>query len=196
MFKIVFKCTFLVLLNLFLMIHAFAEETPSPSTNSQSSQSQSNWLSVANPNAISFELLGRAGLYSFNYDRLLIDYVALGVGFSAITIRSTSGANSNNATALLFPVYGNFYLPLKSKTHRFYGTVGVTFAHSSSSADTDTGDVANESGTGTGYIAGVGYEYRSQDVDGGFIFRASVNVLKAGDSIFAPWPGVSAGYAF
>ncbi len=58
-------------------------------------------ITARRPNAVSFEGLGRAILYSLNYDRSITENIGLGAGLSYFNL---SGAN-----VYVFPLYGNYY---------------------------------------------------------------------------------------
>lgn len=133
------------------------------------------------PNAVSLEILGRGGLYSLNYDRMLTDDFALGAGFSSYSVSS----GNSNAKALIFPIYGNYYFT--GGPHRWFATAGANVISASGNLDGD----AQISGSGVAGTLGGGYEYRG---DSGFLFRAAPYVFVGNAS--GLWLGLSLGYAF
>ena len=133
--------------------------------------------------AISAELLGRAAIYSFNYDYNFIPNIAAGAG-----VAFWSQSQGKTSASLTFiPVYGNFYL-LTGK-HRPFATAGITFGSLSVAVENDSA-----SGSGTMLTLGAGYELRTE---GGFIMRVAGYRLSSNtsnDSAF--WPGISFGGSF
>jgi hypothetical protein len=130
-------------------------------------------------NAMSLELLGRGFLYSFNYDRMLTDNVAVGAGISHYSI----GSGDVSAGAWIIPLYGNYYLG--SGNGRFFATGGANVILASAGAGDD-----RVSGSGLAGVLGGGWEYRA---DNGFLFRASPYVFVGKAS--GAWLGISVGYA-
>ncbi|MGE0615572.1 MAG: hypothetical protein AB7P04_08015 [Bacteriovoracia bacterium] len=137
-------------------------------------------VDISKPNVVSVELLGRAVIYSLNYDRLVSDSIALGAGISAYSVSYFGAGNSY----FLLPTYLNYYL--SPKIGRGFFTGGFTFALSGATASS-TGPFV---GAGVALTAGGGYEYRYQ----GAILRAAGYFLVG--KTFQPWLGVSAGLIF
>ncbi len=131
-------------------------------------------------NGMSLELLGRGLLYSFNYDYLISDSVALGAGVANYSFSS----GSSSASAWIIPIYANYYLT--GGRHRWFATGGANLILASGS----TGGDDRVTGSGVAGVVGGGYEYRS---DGGFLFRAAPYVFVGKAS--GAWLGVSFGYA-
>jgi len=129
--------------------------------------------------ALSTELLGRGGLYSFNYDYMILDNLAIGAGVSTYSI--SSGTSSAKAT--IIPAYANYYV--NDGNHRFFGSAGANIIHASGKID----DSAQVSGSGLAGVLGGGYEYRN---DSGFLFRAAPYVFVGKAS--GVWLGFSFGY--
>ena len=127
-------------------------------------------------NDFGIELLGKALIYSFSYQRMVTPRVGLQAGFGVL------GGSAVDGTVALFPVSAKFYF-LSGNGSPFVtgGIVGVT-------ADVDSGPV--ESAT-YGH-AGLGFEIRS---DSGFVFRGAAYTLIA-EGEFLIWPGLHFGYAF
>jgi|GEM_PF-3304992 len=143
--------------------------------------SASSGSSLQNPNAISFELLGRGILYSFNYDRELSQNFALGAGY--VSYSATSGSSS--ATLTVIPLYANWYF--SPGPHRGFLTAGADLVMLSASL---SGYQLGASGLAP--IAGGGYEYRGP---GGFLFRGT-GYLVVGTVSSTATIGLTFGYAF
>ena len=131
-------------------------------------------------NDVGIELLGKALLYSFSYQRMVGTSLGLEAGFGAL-----GGSGSSGSTAILFfPVSAKLYLIPKDGTlYLTGGAVLVTASTSSGPFDNATdfyGDV------------GLGFEFRSP---GGFLFRGTAYALFADGGYFI-WPGITVGYAF
>ncbi len=181
------KITLFLLLSLFSFANAIdadaaeknasaADETTTPPA--VETQSTSRMLPR---NAVSLELLGRGILYSLNYDYLIQDNIAIGAGFSNITL----SAGTSSASATFIPLYGNYYFT--GGNHRWFGTGGMTLIHTTGKIDSES----KVSGTGLAAIFGAGYEYRG---DSGFLFR--INPYLFVGKARGVWLGTSLGYAF
>ncbi|MCC6277367.1 MAG: hypothetical protein IT289_05580 [Oligoflexia bacterium] len=131
--------------------------------------------------AVSIELLGRAGRWSINYDHMVSEDIALGGGFSYVSASS----GSSSASALIIPVYGNYYF--KTNNHRPFATAGIDIVTA-----TVSGSGFSGSASGVAAVLGGGYEFRG---DSGFLFRAAPYLLVGGGGV-AFWAGFSFGYAF
>lgn len=142
---------------------------------------QEEETALTRPNIISFELLGRGVLYSFNYDRSINEMFAVGAGISGYS------ASSDGETASLFliPVYGNFYF--SPGPSRGFLTGGLDIVAASA---TLAGDTVGASGAVP--IIGGGWEYRGS---GGFVFRLPGYILIGnGGTLF--WIGLGFGVSF
>jgi hypothetical protein len=143
--------------------------------------------------------LGRAGIYSANFDYSIASQIAVGAGFSYIPGSSDSfdtgfGPSTTVTTpsVTLVPVYANFYLG--GGNHRLFGTVGTTYVTLSGGGSDEGEDYFGDSGSTSGFLflPGAGYEYRG---DGGFLFRLTGYYLIAGAGN-TPWGGLSLGFTF
>jgi len=142
------------------------------------------------PDAASFEAMGRGLLWSVNYDRTLIDSMAVGLGFGTVGTKTATGGDGGTM-AYLLPLYYNYYFMLTQGS--IYATAGVDFVINS-------GSVKNL-GAATGNVDfpsypvmpvfGAGYENRSAS---GFMFRFALYGIW-GDGL-DPWGGFSFGYCF
>jgi hypothetical protein len=132
-------------------------------------------------NDVSIELLGKAALYSFGYQRMVTPALGLEVGLGAIG----GGSSSENATIVFAPIGGKLYvIPKDGSLFLAAGAVLV-------SASVTDGPFS-DSGTDSYGYAGLGFEFRSS---GGFMFRGTAYGLFSGGEYFI-WPGITIGYAF
>ncbi|MFH1700400.1 MAG: hypothetical protein ABIE07_07405 [Candidatus Zixiibacteriota bacterium] len=127
-------------------------------------------------NDFGLELLGKAALYSFNYQYMVTPMIGLEAGLSAL------GGSATDATVFFVPVGGRIYLVPKNGSPFLTG--GLVYLNGTS----DAGPLDSET---YGY-GGLGFEFRSQS---GFLFRGTAYGLIAGGEFFI-WPGLNVGYAF
>ena len=130
-----------------------------------SSEIEINQASEQN-NSLSLEVLGRAVIYSVNYDHRFNEI--FGIGFGLSYFKADSGV-------FMAPVFLTIY-PLK----RFFITAGAL------TAPFEKKD--NILGT-----TSLGYEYKNAD---GFLFRGSLYQFYSSKFTMPAWPGVSVGFAF
>jgi hypothetical protein len=144
------------------------------------SRSDEDDIKIEHPNTASVELLGRAGLYSLDFDRLFTDTLALGLGLSIET-----APNSGGQVTWIVPLYLNYYFG-NSKC-RPYLTGGVN-----SGGGYSTG-LSGSIFTGTlaAAVLGGGYEWH---LDNGLVLRAAPYLFWG--SMVTAWFGISAGYRF
>ena len=132
-------------------------------------------------NDFGVELLGKALIYSFSYQRMVGTTLGLEAGLAAYG----GGAASGSTTLAFFPLGAKVYLfPKNSSLYLTGGAVLVT-------ASTNSGPFSDNAAAFYG-DAGLGFEVRSP---GGFVFRGTVYGLFGGGGYFI-WPGVTLGYAF
>lgn len=156
-----------------------AETLPAPNTVESKAEQNMNSPELRR-NGMSLELLGRGLFYSFNYDYLLTDHLALGAGAANYSMSS----GSSSASAWIIPVYANYYLT--GGKHRWFTTAGANLIFASSTVGNDS----RVSGSGVAGVLGGGYEYRGEN---GFLFRAAPYVFVGKAS--GAWLGFSFGYA-
>jgi hypothetical protein len=130
---------------------------------------------------VGIELLGKAFLYSFNYQYTPVKQLGLEVGLGALG----GGTTDDNTTLIFVPFGGKFYIIPKDGS--LYLTAGGVYLN----GRTDAGPLDESGSTSYGY-AGLGFEYRSES---GLLFRGSAYGLIAGGGFWI-WPGLSVGYAF
>ena len=157
----------------------------------RSTEDERDHTAVTRPNALSGEVLGRAGLYSVNYDRSLGESFAVGAGLSTWSWSDFD----YRGTVTILPAYGNYYFSPGPK--RGFITAGIDLAILS--ADERTSSVYNSNrssslirGSGVAPVAGGGYEFRGEN---GFLFRATGYVTLI-QSTLIPWGGASFGVTF
>jgi hypothetical protein len=145
-------------------------------------------------NAAYFELGGNAILYSVNYDRRFNNTWTGRAGFMIVSAEGTDQDTGERAEVSLaiIPVMMNALLG--RGTHRLELGAGPLFGIGGGSIeDPEVGDVDEFSAAG---LAGVTttFGYRRQPLDGGFVFRASLNPFYSGKPQL--WAGISAGWSF
>ena len=153
---------------------AFAK-TEDPSQ-TQESTMESTSGAASRKHALTLELLGRGGLYSFNYDYTVMQDLAVGVGAAFYS--------AGGASASVFPLYASQYFG--GENHRFMVTGGPTLVLASVDADS-----ATLNGKGIAGTVGAGYEFRA---DSGFLFRATPYYNFG--ALSGLWLGVSGGLTF
>lgn len=129
-------------------------------------------------NAVYAELLGNGLIMSFNYDVRLAGKMGgrLGVGY----------VGGNDASVLTVPVMANYLLGKNGKY--FEIGAGITYISGSTNFGEDI--------TGSTTIGTFSLMYRSQPVDGGFMWKIGLTPILA-EGFFVPyWAGVGLGYAF
>jgi hypothetical protein len=131
------------------------------------------------PNSIYAEGLGAGLAYSLNYERLVVDDVAVRAGFSYMSFgASTTMSNGEtigaSATFMTFPITAS-YLGVRSGKHALELGGGTTLMSASGSA---SGIGASSSGSGFGALgnAMVGYRFHPIE-DAGFNFRVGTMAL-------------------
>jgi hypothetical protein len=129
------------------------------------------------PNDFTLELGGRCIVYSLSYQRFISEQVGLEIGASML--------GGTDVSVIFLSGGARFYLTKKNATPCLAG--GIVFV----TAGTSAGPFGEDSASGVYFYASPGFEYRTS---GGFVFRASVNILiKEG---FFVWPGLTLGIAF
>jgi hypothetical protein len=132
----------------------------------------------AQQNILGVDLLGRAGIYSFNFERVSELGIGAGGGFGVLSIE--------RERAFIVPLYIS-YAPFK-KAHSLYGATGITVGISNLSLYTNEPYRTGVAGTITG-----GYQYKSP---GGFLIRPTVTFFYNAHQSFCCWPGVMIGHSF
>lgn len=143
------------------------------------------------PNVLYVEGLGNAGIYSLNYERLVIPELAVRVGFSYISLSASGGGASAKVSLLTIPIMAN-YLGIGNDTHHLELGLGLVLVNATGSSSSGAGSV---SGSGFGAYGTATVGYRFQPLSGGFLFRAGFTPL-FGSGGFQAWGGVSLGVSF
>jgi hypothetical protein len=158
-------------------------------------------------NSIYLEGTGAAIAYSINYERLVIDQLAVRLGFSYLTIGASatagSATTSSSASYLFFPITAS-YIGIRSGKHSLELGGGATLLYVSGSA---SGLGTSTSGAGMVPYGTVLAGYRLHPVGhAGFQFRIGVMAL-IGQGLglqnpnpnsvgVIPWPYLSLGASF
>ncbi len=137
--------------------------------------------------AFSFELLGRGGIYSVDFDHMVNPDMALGVGLAVWSISTTSSSSyaSNSVSVLVIPLYMDYFF--SSGHGRPYLTAGLDIV----TASVSFSDSSSFSGSGAVAVLGGGFEYRG---DSGFLFRFAPYVFIGNKAAITV--GLGLGYAF
>lgn len=160
------------------------------------------------PNSVFAEGLGAGLLYSVNYERVIIDDLAVRAGFAYWSMSSSASAGGTTSTAsssaMMFPITVS-YLGVRSRNKMLELGGGMTIASTSGSGST-VGSSASESGiTPLGTVL-VGY--RLHPVEGsGFHFRVGAMAMGGKGLSFSaahdpqafgiiPWGYISFGGSF
>jgi len=135
-------------------------------------------------NAFYVELGGNGIFYSVNFDRLLTPHVAARAGLMFFRAEDEV---SNSVAVVVAPVVVS-YLFGEGNSH-FEAGLGAGLA-TASIDDVDWDEDFGQTVYGTGVLG-----YRYQPKTGGVVFRAGLTPVFTSND-FAPWVGVSVGYAF
>jgi hypothetical protein len=150
-----------------------------------------NHSRVTYPSAVSLEVLGRSMLYSVNFDQVLNDNIAAGVGFGTVSMQAHNTSMDADKTASFVPAYMNYYFNKAANSPFVTGGVTLILNHSSvKGLDTSTGGLQIPTSSVMPTFGG-GYESRS---DTGFLFRVTGYLIAGRD--LTPWLGFSFGYGF
>ncbi|MFT7621757.1 MAG: hypothetical protein ACI9WU_000922 [Myxococcota bacterium] len=156
---------------------------------------------------IFLEGLGPGVLYSINYERLVLDPLAVRVGFSYFSFSATSGSETASAGFFMIPITAS-YVGLYSGSHGLEVGGGATLFYATL-ASSGVGLSTTGSGVAAYGTAHVGY--RVHPLDGGFNFRIGLMALFGpgfggtstdsdgqlqADFGVAPWGYLSLGYSF
>jgi len=129
-------------------------------------------------NDFTIELLGKCGLYSLSYQRMVGEMFGLEIGTSFL-----GGAAGGEGGAIIFlSGGGRFYFLKKNASPTLSG--GLVYV-------TDATDAGPLSGGGVYFYINPGFEFR---MSSGFVVRGGVNFLIQ-DGFFV-WPGIQLGICF
>jgi len=133
------------------------------------------------------ELLGNGITYSFNYDTRFSNRPDGFGGRAGIGYISVDGVNLTS-----IPFVANYLLGKNGK----YFEIGAGATFIAVSDRTNTNASNNPINSASGWTGTMSFGYRSQPVDGGFLFRAGITPIFTGELFFPFWPQISFGYAF
>lgn len=156
-----------------------------------SGEAKAEHTRVTYPSAVSVEMLGRAMLYSVNFDQVINDNIAVGFGLGTAATMTRGTEIDTDTSATFLPAYMNYYFLLDQGSP--FITAGMTLITNHSSVknfETKTGNLEIPSSNVMPTFGG-GYENRG---DNGFLFRAAA-YFNAGRKL-TPWLGFSIGYGF
>jgi len=143
-------------------------------------------------NAIHFELLGPAVIYSLNYERAFTDDLSARIGISYFSLEASDSADNSAKAAITMVPLTLSYLGVGTPNHILELGAGAVIFHASAGVDVG-GSKSESSITSAWGTAIVGYRY--QPADGGFMFRVGASPLVGKDgAVF--WPHLSLGGAF
>jgi hypothetical protein len=155
------------------------------------------------PNSVFAEGLGAGLLYSFNYERMVIDDLGVRAGFSYLSMGASAGGQSASASFLMVPVTAN-YIGVRAGKHALELGGGATLISASGAA---SGFGTNTSSSGLTAVGTMLVGYRIHPIEGaGFQFRVGMMGLMGkgmglsvtDPSAFGvlPWPYLSLGASF
>jgi len=171
--KLWFKPSFWSLIVLFVF---------SASTNLSGQKKASNSTSTydGTKNAFFVEILGNGLLFSANYDVRVANKFGVRAGIGYV------GSTEGEGGILTIPVMGNFLL---GKNGRYFEVgAGITYVSGNS-------DIFDDDGFSS-VLGTLSFMYRSQPVNGGFMWKIGLTPFLA-EGIFVPyWAGVGIGYCW
>lgn len=133
------------------------------------------------------EIFGNGLLYSFNYDQRFekrLDGLGYKVGLSFLSVEGTGAAT--------FPFGLNYLLGKNGK----YFELGLGGTYVVGFDNTNTFASSDDRNFGDGIAGNMIIGYRSEPVDGGFLFRAALTPFFGSGTFWPLYAGVSFGYAF
>jgi hypothetical protein len=151
---------------------------------------------VSAPNSIYLEVGGSGIVYSLNYERMLINSLALRVGFGYLPLSASSTNNNTGATNTITENITS--VPLTLSWFPFSSSTSSPSSKLEIGAGIVYVDLTRKlgpfvAGNSIGYTAILGYRY--QPADGGFLFRIAVTPFILSNKT-EPWGGITFGYGF
>jgi hypothetical protein len=146
-------------------------------------------------NTIYAELLGNAGSYSLNYERMIQDNIGLRIGASYIglSVQSASKDSTISATTFSLPLMGMYFVGTEAS--RLELGLGVTVSSASGKITSVTNGETSTGGLGAIITSTVAY--RLQPPQGGFNFKIGATpFFSPATGTFQIWGGISAGFGF
>jgi hypothetical protein len=155
------------------------------------------------PNSLYVEGLGAGLYYSLNYERRVIEDLAVRIGFGYVSMSASAGSSSASSSVLTIPITAS-YLGIRGVSSGLELGGGATLIYASSTASSG-GLTAFSSGMGAVGTVMVGYRYHPAG-RAGFNFRVGLMALLGrGLSLSAadptafgmlPWGYISMGASF
>lgn len=143
-------------------------------------------------NTIYAELLGNAGLYSLNYERMLQDNFGLRIGASYFGFNAAAGGSSAAVSLVSFPLMANYFVGTEAS--RLELGLGLLLANGSASV-VSSGSSSSSGGFGASLTSTIAY--RLQPPQGGFNFKIGATPsFSLATGTFQLWGGISAGFGF
>ena len=137
------------------------------------------------PQTVYVELYGKGLIYSANYDRRFKNQIG-GAGFST----GLGVFKVSDFTVVTIPIAYNYLVG--GKKGKFFETgIGMTYLNAKSTNAIESDNPSK----GTTVLTNLTFGYRNQPLNGGFCFRAGLNLI-AGGGYFGPFPYISLGYSF
>lgn len=138
-------------------------------------------------NTLYMELFGNGLTYSLNYDMRFSGKPdglggRVGIGYFAI----------DGISLATVPLMVNYLMGKNGK----YFEVGAGATYLSAADRQNSNPTGSPINRGTGWLGSLSFGYRSQPIDGGFLFRAGLTPFFDRSSFMPFWPQVSVGYAF
>ena len=189
-----------VIASLLVVSSAYAQDSVRPIERTPSSDERTAM------NTLYAEGLGAGGVYSINYERLVLNDLGIHVGFSyfSVSVTASGGGTTSSASGsfIAIPITAS-YLGVSSGNHALELGGGITIWNVSGTASG-----SGWAGAANGFIpigtAIVGYRYQPRD--GGFNFRVGASPLFGkglglnanNPSAFGvlPWGYISLGWTF
>jgi hypothetical protein len=127
------------------------------------------------PNSVYAEGLGAGIVYSINYERMVIDEVAVRAGFGYLSVGASAGTSSSSATYLMFPITASYTgIRTRGGSGLELGG-GSTLIYTSGSASA-LGTATSGAGITPTVVAMVGFRLHPVD-HAGFNFRVGAMAL-------------------
>jgi hypothetical protein len=146
-------------------------------------------------NTIYAELLGNAGTYSLNYERMIQDNIGLRIGASyfGLSVQSPSKDSTISTSSFSLPLMGMYFVGTEAS--RLELGLGVTVSSASGKVTSVTN--GETSAGGLGAIITSTIAYRLQPPQGGFNFKIGATpFFSPATGTFQLWGGISAGFGF
>lgn len=142
-------------------------------------------------NVLHLELTGNALFYSINYERFLLDDLAVRVGLGYFSVSASTGSESADASLYLVPIMAN-WTGIGGQDNKMELGIGMLLFHASAGIDVLGFD---ETDSVTIPLLTTSIAYRYVPHDGGFNFKIGLAPVFGG-GIVLPWPSLAFGAVF